>query len=338
MAFEERTSDFYYVELAAYGGKFRGIFGATLKLASKHLGYRNPNGPAHIEYGSTEDTVSDIYMRFYFAEEKRRLDFINGVGKLHKIPKVLGKCALEHNPRVVVLKSTSHLLQESQLSPITNFELEAIYDRSPPGSIDYEYECEIQDIRSYTSSKKRRSPEAGASSISTSARSWERLSAITVLDVDNPICLYQQLEDPSRYAGDPYRLHLISKRYRPEEDPNNYLAGSWEFHQILDGLNFKSLGGVPGLVVEFDRVDGTWVSATDGIRHKVFVRIRFYNDAFRSQFSLNVLGRLKRESRGLLEDGTVETFVHVLNVNSFKRSLGIKIVDTQKEWDDLEAR
>lgn len=139
---------------------------------------------------------------------------------------------------------------------------------------------------------------------------------------------HQTVEDPGD-IGVPYRLHLIPKRMNPVEDSNNYFAGSWHFHQLLDGLNL--VDGLPALVVAFDRWENASVQAADGVRHKVFVRICFRDEVNYKVMQDQFRARLK-EGSTVLEDGSVETFVHVTDVAKFRMSLNVKKSITEGSW------
>ncbi|CAM9135006.1 unnamed protein product [Sphacelaria rigidula] len=179
----EPDVEFFFVRMIAFNGKFRGIRGALLQLASKHCGYRSPAIPA-VRYGDTEETSSHIYIEVYFRADNVRRDFMNGVRKTHHIPRVLRKCFPDYKPTFEV-ETRSCTLRDSQLSPITDFELEEIHQNSPPGSTDYD--CEVQSLGSYFGDESWASSveepphkkSASASSSTTVGRSSGKLSVST---------------------------------------------------------------------------------------------------------------------------------------------------------------
>lgn len=344
----EPDVEFFHVRMVAYNGKFRGIRGALLHLASKHCGYRSPAIPA-VRYGDTEDTSSHIYIDVYFREESVRRDFVNGVRKIHHIPRVLRKCFPDYRPTFEV-ETRSCTLRDSQLSPITDFELEEIHRHSPPGSIDYD--CEVQSLGSYFENESRASSfeepphkrSASASSTTTVGRSSGKLSMSTrssdsqALRKDDPLFTWQTLER-NDIIGQPFKCHLIDKKLEvsvigKKNDPNNYLAGSWPFHQLLDGLNLTIPHLVTGILVLFEREAGSTVKNNEGAtRHKVFLRIKFLDDDHDDYMKDELRNRSKRGTGcGILDDGSARTYVHVLDVEEFRPSLEWKGVKTNKAW------
>lgn len=118
---------------------------------------------------------------------------------------------------------------------------------------------------------------------------------------------------------------------------NNLLAASWAFHQLFDGLVLDAdlPPGVPGLAVEFVEADGTSVDASDGTRYKVSIRLRFLDDVHNLELKGNLLNRLKDGSE-INDDGTVDTFVHVLDVIRFKTNLNLKRTVTEGMWEEFK--
>lgn len=113
---------------------------------------------------------------------------------------------------------------------------------------------------------------------------------------------------------------------------------SFIVHQLLDGehLDPEIPSGVPQAVVEYIRDDKSSVDATDGIRHKAFVRLRFLDEVHDDMgFKKNLRENLK-DGSVVNEDGSVESFVHVLSVNSFRRSLDIRKADTEAKWREYK--
>ena len=339
--FKEPEEIFFRVHMVAHNGKFRGIRGALLQLASKLCGYRLRETFA-VSYGDTETTSSNIYIDVYFRKESARKDYINGVMKTHTIPRVLSKCFPDYKPTFDT-ETSSCILRDSQLSPITDLELEQIHQDSPPGSIDYD--LEVQSLGSYFDNKSRRSsfeepPQkrspSGASSSGQQSMSTRSSDPPQSLSKDDPLFIWQTLER-NDIIGQPYRCHLIDKkfdRFRKKNDNNNFLAGSGPFHQLLDGLNLSTPYLVPGLLVEFDRDGGSTVSAEEGVpRHKVFVRIKFFDEIHDKYMKDELRARMKKGNGcATFEDGSIRTFLHVLDVEDFRECLESKGVKTNKAW------
>lgn len=337
--FEEPEVEFFFVRIVVHEGKFRGIRGAILHQARKLLAYRKKERRT-VVYGDTEATSSDIYIEVYFRKEENRTEFYDKVRKAHRIPGVLRKCFPDYKPTFDYTTYTC-ILRDSQLTPIFEFELQDMFDNSPPGSIDYD--IEVQSLGSYYSespSKKRRSSSAssatlgrGSGQLSASTRSSGQLE---VIRKDDPLFVWQTLER-NDIIGQPFRCHLIDKKYdrfRAKNDNNNFLAGSAPFHQLLDGLNLSTPYLVPGILVEFDRACGSSVTAEDGVaRYKVFVRIRFLDDTNDKYVKDELRSRLKQDIGCMIfEDGSARTSLHVLDVEDFRECLEHKGVKTNKAW------
>lgn len=330
----------YKLELVAKKGKFRGMKGALYNLASVEGACRLLGGVNVIGDGDTEDTSTDIFVVLYFYEHKELAKFVNEAKKAFRSPDYLKKCAPDYKPRISH-KATQYRVLIANLEALSNQTFESV---SPAGSIDFDRE--IQNLSSYASSsqtssqpsKKPRSSGGGRSSPPTPGRSSPPSSGGTSARSSGrrpleprttALFKYQTVEGPGDIAV-PYRLHLIPKRMNPVEDSNNYFAGSWHFHQLLDGLNL--IDGLPALVVTFDRWDETAsVEAGDGVRHKVFVRIYFRDEVNYKVMQDQFRARMKDGSK-VLEDGSVETFVHVTDVAQFRMSLNMKKSITEGSW------
>lgn len=338
--FHEPEEIFFHVRMVVHNGKFRGIRGALLQLASKHLAYRL-RGTFGVVYGDTDATSSNAYISMYFRKESARKEFINGVRKTHKIPQVLRKCFPDYKPTFHV-ETSSCMLRDSQLSPITDLDLEQIHQDSPPGSIDYD--CEVQSLGSYFGSGSRRSSfedpspkksRSGASSSGQHSMSTRSSDPPKALGKDDPLFTWQTLED-NQIIGQPYRCHLIDKKYdgfRRKNDNNNFIAGSGPFHQLLDGLNLSTPHLVPGLKVEFDREDGSTVTAEEGTRHKVFVKISFLDEVNDKYMKDELRARLKTGiGCAIFDDKSARTYLHVLDVEEFRICLEAKQSKTQSAW------
>lgn len=103
----------------------------------------------------------------------------------------------------------------------------------------------------------------------------------------------------------------------------------------MDGLHLRiSPHRVPTLVVEFVRRGRIEVQALDGVRHKVFVRIRFRDESCVADFeySLEIVWSWDEASK------TYESFVHVLNVNKFRGCLNVKKALTETRWEEFREQ
>ncbi len=326
---ENLTSRVFKVEMVAVRGKFRGMLGATYNVAYQSTAYRLRDNGSPIRYGDQEkgEQEDNIYMNVYFLDHQTSACFTRGAQKVHRVPDVVKR---DHSPTF----ETRLRDFQMNLSQLVLMSPEDFLVFTPPGSIDFGQSS--QDLSAFTSSevpcsndftpsepsrKKSRSISSG----STPLRSSGRLSVSSTISKDTPMFKYQTIEDPD-YMGIPYKLHLIPKSWNRPDDINNYLAGSWAFHQFLDGLNL--VDGLPGLVVDFLRADGTSVNADDGVRYKVLIKIRFFDETSDKGMKDQFRERLKGGSV-VKRDGSIESFVHVLDVERFKMNLGVKKLITE---------
>lgn len=326
--------------------------GATCRLATRHHGYQLRDGRGGITVGDTEETSNNIYVDLYFLEVREMRDFIQGVARIHELPEPIAVIS-EHNPEISYETSEATVDVLAQLDDVMESEFSKC---TPPGSVALShFDRAVQDLASFSSSSsKKRSassamtpwrPPSGHSSRNSdrismhSSRTSDRItrsSGLSVLSQNSPLLQWQSLEDSSSHGTIPYRCHLIDSCLKLAENPNNYLAESWEFHQRLDGLHLPILPHrVPTLVVEFVRRGGVTEQATDGIRHKVFVRIRFRDDTCIADFKRYLEYRLKAGWSWDEHSKTYESFVHVLNVNKFREFLNVKKALTETRWQEF---
>lgn len=296
----------YRCTITLIRGKFRGIRGAMYKLAYNLKAKRRRDVREAIWYRQ-----DDMLMDLFFMKDETTTDFINGVCKIVKIPDVVRKIA-SYKPQIS-FEVESYTVRLSMLTPISDMELDEIHAISPEGSIDYDRA--IQDLSSFSTSTRR----------TGSSRSSKRCSAI---DKDGQLFKWQTLENPD-LIGQPYRCHLVGREFRPEEDVNNYIAGSWTFHQLLDGMNLDVQ--IPLMEVNFAGEPGLWEEDEGVFRHKVDLRLTFFESDHNEEFKNNFRGRLK-EGSSVLEDGSISTFVHVIDVDEFRMNLDIKRAKTLREW------
>lgn len=318
------------LEMIAVDGRFRGMRGATYNAAVASSGYRirtpdEEENPGPIRYGdaSKGERECDIYMDIFFLDHSDVATFQRRVHEVHTVHDLVSR---DYQPSF-----TSTLKRfKMRLGRLVAMGTGDFSNFTPARSIDFDQAS--QSLSAFSSSERSRKRSRDATPRSSGRISTRSSGNLSVVDKCDPLFIWQQLESPGSYYGDPYRLHLQAKKDNPAENINNYVAGSWEFHQLLDGLNNKSYGGVPGMTIEYEKADGTWVQADDGRRYKVYVRLRFLNPKDKEGFLLNVADRMKTdEDGGWKEDGSFESFVHVLNVGDFHHSLDLKLVQTKKE-------
>lgn len=329
----------YKLSMVAVGGKFRGLRGATYKLARKYHGFRLIDGPDGVRYGDSAETSSNIYMDLYFLDFRELTDFKQSVVDLHlRLPDLIARSGLEHKPKMESATQTVVLDVCSKLDSVSDVEFQLT---TPPGSIDYDRA--LQDLGSFAitsepATKKSKSSSSRVSS-STPGRSSGRISRSTTMKMipnNSPLCQWQTIEDPSRFSNW-YECHVLPKSMGGSKSSNNLLAASWAFHQLFDGLvlDVDLPPGVPGLVAEFVDADGTSVDASDGTRYKVSIRLRFLDDVHNLELKDNLLNRLKDGSE-INDDGSVDTFVHVLDILRFKTNLRVKQMVTEGLWEEFK--
>lgn len=68
----------------------------------------------------------------------------------------------------------------------------------------------------------------------------------------------------------------------------------------------------------------------------VFATRSRFDKKYNSYFQDTIRGCVKGGSK-VYRDGSIESFVHVLDVITFKRSLGMKQVDTEAKWERFRA-
>ena len=328
---------FYYLSMVVCGGKFRGIRGATYKLAFD-LGACRRHDADVVRYGNTAETSSNVYLEMFFETRKQRRDFIHGVKKIHKIPEVLEKCSPQYKPEVKVLIERSFTLRDSEVASVTEEELELMVEKSPAGSIDYDYDTSTQDLGSYTSSTPRRkkprsSGESSRSSGQLDGRSSSRLSSTSARSrAKSLVFKWQSFENPI-HENYMYSCHLLDRRYTdntPLSHPDNFVGGYGDFHNGLDGL--QSPGTVPRFVLEWLRDESTFEDAEDGRRQKVWVRLRF-RDVEMANIWYPVFRQSFKDGSIFVDDNrTIESFVHVRDAVEFKRMLEVKKALTEVDW------
>ena len=330
-----RFVDAHRVKMVAKNANHRGILGATYKIASKDRAYRPRDNEKPIRFGEEAGTQDNIFIDLYFREHRDAFNFVDHVREMHAVPDLIKR---SYFPDFVGEEVKQYRIELSRFTPVGHQDFEVF---TPAVSIDYHSSC--QDLGSFPSrsSGKRasstisgstpsRNPRKKPRSPGGSGRITRNSGKLTPTTAGDPNFTWQTVEDPTK-IGQPYNCHLDSREYNPRENRSNYLCGSGAFHQFLDGMNLTTPYKVPALVVEFDRVDGSTQQAVDGIRHKVFLRIRFRDETNDKYMKDEFRNRLKNESK-VKPDGSVETFVHVLDVEDFRENLELKRVRTLSKW------
>ena len=164
-------------------------------------------------------------------------------------------------------------------------------------------------------------------------------SAVSIVsDMDDPLYKYQSLERPQEFSETgtkPYRCHLKSKAKfaKLANESNNQLAGTWLFHQWLDGLHTfaDEEDDVPILAlrpVTDSIVDVFLPGPPPTKRSRVDIIIEFRESSKADFFE----GRLKEGSKRI-SDKKLQTFVHVADPAVFCDCLQWKYEDTIKKWN-----
>ena len=164
-------------------------------------------------------------------------------------------------------------------------------------------------------------------------------AALSAVSLDDDLSKYQSIEKPQllRYAGNKtYKLHLKNQGKKFGHDkslknnPNNMLAGTWNFHQHFDGLNRE--GKMPTVAINAGE-EKEEVQARGHKRRKVMLDIEFLNDQI--EFGVSVF---LKDGSEKVQGETLKwrSFVHVRDVKTFKDCMGWKYEDTKKQWADAE--
>lgn len=157
------------------------------------------------------------------------------------------------------------------------------------------------------------------------------------IELSDDLTKYQSFEAPiwlRAGRSKAYRLHLKNKGPSYGHDPalakdeNNMVAGSWEFHQYLDGLNMES--SMPVIALRPDGV-GDEIEENGQKRRKVTVSIECYDEDVAA--IMNV--RLKSGSKKL-DSLTYSTEVYVTHPHTFNECLQWKYDQTKKQWQDIK--
>lgn len=134
------------LKLVAIGGRFRGMRGATYKLAHKFHGFSLSDGPDSIRYDDTEDAFPNVYMEVYFLDFWELTDFKNSVTKLHhQLPEPIARLGIVHKPVIFSDPVEIMYFDVLELNPVSEMDFQ---NTTPPESIDYD--SALQDLGSFT--------------------------------------------------------------------------------------------------------------------------------------------------------------------------------------------
>lgn len=310
-------SGVFFVQMVAVGGKFRGVRGATYKVANRCVGYRLQDQDNPIHYGDQEGDKDNIYMDVYFLENENAFDFISEVKKIHHFPDYIRTA---HNP---TFESTVEKVQ-IETSKLLHI-LENDFVLTPPESVNFD--SPIQDLSSVASGgasgdrKRKRTP-------SLSGRSSGRLRT-----GDEKLFKYQSLETPIEGDG-MYSCHLFPRKYTSEsleKNPNNFVGGYHDFHNGLDGLNTYP-PNVPRFVLEFVKIEGDVVVVDTEKREKVVVRVRFRDAKTSNIWYPKFKASFKKGSVPNDTTKTIDSFMFVTDAVEFQCMLALKKTLTKNIW------
>ena len=177
----------------------------------------------------------------------------------------------------------------------------------------------------YNSSDNTDSPELSLKDVLSNSESVVSLS-------QDPSCTLQALENPRIIASMGskwYRCHMIPHAAADplKSNPNNFIYGSWYFHQQFDGLNTPH--GI-GLAISLDpllpREEEVMVKDSYEKRWRVYVLIHF-DDADISRL-FEVMFKEGTEKQG---DLRYRTFIHVRDHIVFRDCIVKKLQDQKSK-------
>lgn len=158
------------------------------------------------------------------------------------------------------------------------------------------------------------------------------------IEPDTDLGKYQALERPEWLqlgGAKPYRLHLKNQgpayRHDPSlaSDDNNMLAGSWPFHQFVDGLNMPDklpiIALKPGDIMEEIEVEGGQK------RRKVMVDLEC-----RDENTVEAVFTMLKPGSTRTGPLAFSTFVLVKDPSMFKDCLQWKYDDTKRKWKAVQ--
>ena len=306
-------------------GRFRGVRGATFRLACQSQSYRRRSQGSPIEYGKKDDDKDNLYIDLCFLGDASRHKFIKDVFKLHDNPHLV-----EHGHKPTIkyeIPTLSMLTQELLVMTERDFK-----DLTPPGSTDFDYPVQnLSDLKSGsgTSAGARRKRSWSSSASGISVRSSERLG----LSLEKRMLFTWQSFETSDERKPFQCCHIIPAAKNPlslKDNPDNFVGGSYDFHNGFDSLNTNP-PGVPRFVLEYVSTESEVIHAEDGQRSKVRVRLVFrdpeelemWTEPFRTSFKRDTIFR---------ENGTIEAFLHVKSPDDFKLNVEYKKGLTESAW------
>mmetsp|Transcript_17327 Transcript_17327/g.47308 ORF Transcript_17327/g.47308 Transcript_17327/m.47308 type:complete len:361 (+) Transcript_17327:452-1534(+) len=170
----------------------------------------------------------------------------------------------------------------------------------------------------------------------TSLADFRGLSSALPTDpvsLGEPLHKYQCIEKDSLFATrNPYKLHLKDKAKFKElrENENNMLAGSWPFHQLLDGLNTREGHGVPLLSIGWLSSSTNAVQFDDGERrYRVDVQVEFFTEGAETDLKDSL-----KVGSSRVRDRVWKTFVYVQDPHLFKECIQWKHDEAVRIWDE----
>ena len=160
----------------------------------------------------------------------------------------------------------------------------------------------------------------------------------TSIEADTDLGKYQALERPEwmQVGGSkPYRMHLKNqgKAFGHDKklanDENNMLAGSWQFHQFLDGLNMP--GKMPIIAVQPAEIKEEVVVEQGHKRRKVMVDIEC-----RDVNTSGVISTMLKPGFIKKSNLVFSTQVLVKDHKTFTEYLQWKYDDTKTKWEEMQ--
>ena len=199
----------FQVEAKIIGAKkMKGIRAAVYRSAEEHLAFYSLNHSRSIWY---DDGSVNLQITLLFKNEDNALRFRTFLDHWYLNNPIAIKFGdvLVEKEIVTVHVPSSHNLVAVQLS-------------------DYMAETSDSPVQSFLEFMTLPSSVSSAVSV--------------VSDMDDPLYKYQSLERPQEFSETgtkPYRCHLKPKAKfaKLANESNNQLAGTWLFHQWLDGLH-----------------------------------------------------------------------------------------------------
>jgi hypothetical protein len=166
----------------------------------------------------------------------------------------------------------------------------------------------------------------------------QRSEAATSVQPESELAKYQALEKPTylfAIGAKPFRMHLKNRKGHGHpkalaENESNMLAGSWNMHQAIDGLNMRDKK-MPTVAVGYAR-QGDMLETPLGKRRKVIVLVKCRNEEIAAQ----VQPFLKMGSERK-DNTSFEVPVAVKEPNTFKACLEWKFQQTTDLWATQDA-